>query len=110
MILKLSSLDIILPTEYDIVQRLEFVDFILEEHKSEFEYIEKPFDIKNSRKIDTNRHIKTKLDILATYLINCEPCKDKTIISKYQEKMRIKRREVPFSSYNGEVLNINGWG
>lgn len=116
MKLKLSNITINLPQEHSIEDRFNLVSEILEKYYSEFVTDEPMFEKKYGSRVDLHRHVKVKLDTLATYMLNSDKDsrKDKTVMSRYKVKNR-PLQEMPFSqfkteeNFNGEhFLDVNG--
>jgi len=109
MKLRLSTQETIeLPKEYSQSQRLSFVNEILEKHPLEFQYNKNMFDVRYGQRQDSNRLIKVKLDILATYLIRSDEKYTKDVMSRYKEERR-PVQEMAFSQFNPDLIDINGW-
>lgn len=108
MILRLSSINIILPNEYDVEQRKELVNSILGEYPHEFEYKDDMFDKKYGSVVDNNKITKIRLDILATYLIRADEKYTKNVMSRYKEKKR-PLQEISFSQFKESVRDTKGW-
>lgn len=110
MILKLSSgIKIDLPTEYNTEERVDLVNQILTDYPLEFVYNgDDMFTAKFNSKVDNNKLVKIKLDILATYIIRAEEKYSKNILSRYKETKR-PLQELPFSQFKEEVQDMKGW-
>lgn len=109
MKLRLSNSEIIdLPTNFCILDRLMLVGQILAAYPEEFAYRSKMFDMKCGTRIDNNKLVKIKLDILGTYLIRADDQYTSDIMSGYKIERR-PLQEVVFSNFKQEVVEINGW-
>jgi hypothetical protein len=108
MKIRFKDIVIDLPNDLNTEERIEFVNRIIIEHGDELAYQEKMFDTKYGKAIDTNKLIKVRLDILATYILIADPSYTKDIMSQYKIKMR-PFQEIPFSQFPDEMLVIEGF-
>lgn len=99
-----------LPKELNLEQRKKLVNEIIDTHPEDFSYGESRtmFSNRYGSRQDNNHLIKIRLEVLGTYLIRAESDYTEDVMSNYKKQAR-PQQERPFSQFNPNVADMNGW-